>query len=120
MITRKSQELFDRAVNVMPGGVNSPVRAYKSVGTTPLFIKRAKGNRIYDADGNEYIDFVGSWGPMILGHADPDVLETLTERAGDGLSFGACTELEVEMAELITGNIPHVEMIRMVDRKSVV
>ena len=113
MITKKSQELFDRALKVMPGGVNSPVRAYRSVGTTPLFIERAKGNRIYDADGNEYIDFVGSWGPMILGHADPEVLEALIDRAQYGLSFGACTELEVEMAELITQNIPWIEEIRM-------
>lgn len=109
----RSQELFDRAQKVMPGGVNSPVRAYRSVDMTPLFIEKAKGNRIYDADGNEYIDFVGSWGPMILGHADPDVIAAVTERAPMGLSFGACTELEVEMAELIVGNIPHVDMIRM-------
>ena len=115
MNTTKSKDLFARAVQVMPGGVNSPVRAFRSVGTDPLFIERAKGNRIYDVDGNEYIDFVGSWGPMILGHADPEVLEALASRMQNGLSFGACTEAEVEMAELITQNIPHIEMVRMVN-----
>ncbi len=115
MNTSRSKALFERAVKVMPGGVNSPVRAFRSVGTDPLFIASAKGNRIYDVDGNEYIDFVGSWGPMILGHADEDVLAALASRMGSGLSFGACTEMEVEMAELITQNIPHIEMIRMVN-----
>ena len=114
MSMTRSEELFERAQKVMPGGVNSPVRAYRSVGMNPLFISRAKGNRIWDADGKEYIDFVGSWGPMILGHGDPDVLEAIEKQIKDGLSFGACTELEVEMAELITEHIPHVEMIRMV------
>ena len=114
MSKTRSEELFERAKKVMPGGVNSPVRAYRSVGMNPLFIARAKGNRIWDADGKEYIDFIGSWGPMILGHGDPDVLEAIEKQVKDGLSFGACTELEVEMAELITSHIPHVEMIRMV------
>ena len=114
MSKTRSEELFERAKKVMPGGVNSPVRAYRSVGMNPLFIARAKGNRIWDADGKEYIDFIGSWGPMILGHGDPEVLEAIEKQVKDGLSFGACTELEVEMAELITAHIPHVEMIRMV------
>ena len=112
---KDSGVLFERAKKVMPGGVNSPVRAYRSVGMDPLFIESAKGNRIYDAEGREYIDFVGSWGPMILGHADPDVLEAVNEKAKKGLSFGACTEVEVELAELICENIPHVDMIRMVN-----
>jgi len=111
----RSSELFERAKKVMPGGVNSPVRAYGSVGMDPLYIDRAKGNRIWDADGNEYIDFVGSWGPMILGHADDDVLAAIEECMKKGLSFGACAQLEVEMAELVVGNIPHVESIRMVN-----
>lgn len=114
-MSKSSKELFDRAGKVMPGGVNSPVRAYKSVGMTPLFIEKAKGNRIYDVEGREYIDFVGSWGPMILGHGDDRVLSAIHDRAEKGLSFGACTELEVELAELITGNVDHVEMVRMVN-----
>ncbi len=112
---KNSGELFERAKKVMPGGVNSPVRAYRSVGMDPLFIESAKGNRIYDVEGREYIDFVGSWGPMILGHADPDVLKAVYEKAEKGLSFGACTEVEVELAELICDNIPHIDMIRMVN-----
>ena len=112
---KSSQQLFDRAKKVMPGGVNSPVRAFKSVGLTPRFIEKACGNKIYDIEGNEYLDYVGSWGPMILGHADPKVIAAVQQRVGKGLSFGACTELEVELAELICDNIPHVEMIRMVN-----
>ena len=115
MNTNKSSQLFERAKKVMPGGVNSPVRAYGSVGMEPLYIDRAKGNRIWDADGNEYIDFVGSWGPMILGHADDDVIAAVGETMKKGLSFGACAQLEVELAELIVNNIPHVESIRMVN-----
>ena len=115
MNTTRSHELFERAKTVMPGGVNSPVRAYGSVGMDPLYIDRAKGNRIWDTDGNEYIDFVGSWGPMILGHADDDVLAAIGGSMAKGLSFGACAELEVELAELIVENIPHVESIRMVN-----
>ena len=103
MRERKNSELlFDRAKKVMPGGVNSPVRAYQSVGLTPKFIDRAKGNKIYDIEGNEYLDYVGSWGPMILGHADPEVIAAVRDKAEKGLSFGACTEAEVELAELIT------------------
>ncbi len=115
MNTKKSSELFARAKKVMPGGVNSPVRAYGSVGMDPLYIEKAKGNRIWDADGNEYIDFVGSWGPMILGHADREVLDAIAQNMEKGLSFGACAELEVELAELVVENIPHIDRIRMVN-----
>lgn len=113
MIT--SSELFERAKKVMPGGVNSPVRAFKSVGRDPLFISKAKGNKIYDVEGRAYIDYVGSWGPMILGHGDEKVLEAIRAQIEKGLSYGACNELEVELAELITSNVPHVDMIRMVN-----
>ena len=112
---KSSEALFERAKQVMPGGVNSPVRAFKSVGLTPRFIDKACGNKIYDVEGKEYLDYVGSWGPMILGHADPAVIEAVQKRVEKGLSFGACTELEVELAELICENIPHVELIRMVN-----
>ena len=111
----KSQALFDRAKAVIPGGVNSPVRAFGSVGMTPRFIAGAKGDRIRDVEGNEYIDYIGSWGPMILGHAHPTVLEAVAQAARDGLSFGAATEREVEMAELICNIVPSVEMVRMVN-----
>ncbi len=110
-----SGKLFERAKQVMPGGVNSPVRAYKSVNMDPLFIEKAKGNKIYDVEGNEYIDYVGSWGPMILGHGDEEVLITVRSNMKKGLSFGACTELEVQLAELICHNVPHIEMVRMVN-----
>ena len=111
----KSQALFDRAKAVIPGGVNSPVRAFGSVGMTPRFIAGAKGDRIRDVEGNEYIDYIGSWGPMILGHAHSAVLEAVAQAARDGLSFGAATEREVEMAELICNIVPSVEMVRMVN-----
>ncbi len=111
---KDSSQLFERAKEVMPGGVNSPVRAFKSVGLTPRFIEKACGNKIYDVEGKEYLDYVGSWGPMILGHADPKVISAVQKQAEKGLSFGACTEGEVELGELICANIPHVEMIRMV------
>lgn len=109
------EKLFERAKKVMPGGVNSPVRAFKSVGLTPRFIEEACGNKIYDTEGKEYLDYVGSWGPMILGHADPKVISAVQKRVEKGLSFGACTKLEVELAELICENVPHIEMIRMVN-----
>ncbi|MBR1660315.1 MAG: glutamate-1-semialdehyde 2,1-aminomutase [Oscillospiraceae bacterium] len=110
-----SEKLFERAKRRIPGGVNSPVRAFGSVGMTPRFIARAKGDRVWDADGNEYIDFVGSWGPMILGHAHPAVLEAVERAARDGLSFGAATEREVEMAELLCAAVPNLDMVRMVN-----
>ncbi|MCD6013010.1 MAG: Glutamate-semialdehyde -aminomutase [Flavipsychrobacter sp.] len=113
MIT-KSKELFERAQRSIPGGVNSPVRAFKSVGGTPLFMTHAKGAYMYDADGNRYIDYINSWGPMILGHAYEPVVKAIQEKATQSTSFGAPTELEIEMAELITSMVPNVDMIRMV------
>ncbi len=115
MRTEKSDRLFERARRCIPGGVNSPVRAFKSVGRNPLFISRAGGSRVWDVDGNEYIDYIGSWGPMILGHAHPKVLEAIRNAAQHGTSFGASTELEVKMAELICRLMPSVEMVRMVN-----
>ncbi len=111
----KSQELFARAKKYIPGGVNSPVRAGKAVGIDPPFIARAKGCTLWDVDGNTYIDYVSSWGPMILGHAHPGVVSALAEAIRRGTSFGAPTELEVEMAELIVALVPSVERIRMVN-----
>ena len=110
-----SQELFQRAKQHIPGGVNSPVRSFGSVGMTPRFMRKARGDRIWDVDGNEYIDYIGSWGPMILGHGHPAVLEAVEKAALDGLSFGAATEREVEMAELICSIVPSVELVRMVN-----
>jgi glutamate-1-semialdehyde 2,1-aminomutase len=115
MKTTRSDQFFDRAKQLIPGGVNSPVRAFRSVGCNPLFIERASGSRLWDVDGNEYIDYVGSWGPMILGHSHPRVLEALARVAVKGTSFGAPTEMEVKLAELITRMIPSVEMVRMVN-----
>lgn len=113
MIT-KSKELFERAQKSIPGGVNSPVRAFRSVGGTPLFMTHAKGAYMYDADGNRYIDYINSWGPMILGHAYEPVVRAIQEKAAQSTSFGAPTELEIEMAELITSMVPNVDMVRMV------
>ncbi|MCI6830998.1 MAG: glutamate-1-semialdehyde 2,1-aminomutase [Clostridiales bacterium] len=110
-----SKQLFDRAVVRIPGGVNSPVRAFGSIGSTPRFITKADKTRMWDEDGNEYIDFIGSWGPMILGHNFPPVREAVVQAAQNGLSYGAATRAEVEMAELICGMVPSVEMVRMVN-----
>jgi len=110
----KSQQLFDHAKNVIPGGVNSPVRAFNSVGGTPCFVKRAEGAYIYDADDNAYVDYVGSWGPMILGHNHPAILEAVIETAQSGLSFGAPTEIEITMAEKVRELVPSMESLRMV------
>jgi glutamate-1-semialdehyde 2,1-aminomutase len=110
----KSEELFKRAQKSIPGGVNSPVRAFKSVGGTPIFIKSAKGAYLYDADGNRYIDYINSWGPMILGHAYEPLVKAIQEKVLDSTSFGAPTELEIEMAELIKSMAPNVDLIRMV------
>ena len=110
----KSQKLFERAQDSIPGGVNSPVRAFKSVGGTPIFIKNAKGAYLYDEDGNKYLDYINSWGPMILGHAYEPVVKAIQDKALDSTSFGAPTELEVEMAELIKSMVPNVDLIRMV------
>ncbi|MCK1977032.1 glutamate-1-semialdehyde 2,1-aminomutase [Jeotgalicoccus huakuii] len=110
----KSKALYDEAVKVMPGGVNSPARAFKSVGDHPLFIDHAKGSRVYDVDGNEYIDYSLSFGPLILGHADDQVVKSLQEAAVKGTSFGAPTELETKMANLVIDRVPSIEMLRMV------
>jgi len=110
----KSEQLFSRAQQSIPGGVNSPVRAFKSVGGTPLFMSHAKGAYMYDADGNKYIDYINSWGPMIMGHAYEPVVKAIQEKAVLSTSFGAPTELEIEMAELIISMVPNVDMIRMV------
>lgn len=110
----KSKALYDDAVKVMPGGVNSPARAFKSVGDHPLFIDHAKGSRVYDVDGNEYIDYSLSFGPLILGHADDQVVKSLQEAAVKGTSFGAPTELETKMANLVIDRVPSIEMLRMV------
>jgi glutamate-1-semialdehyde 2,1-aminomutase len=110
----KSKELFERAQQSIPGGVNSPVRAFRSVGGTPVFIKKAKGAYLYDVDGNRYIDYIASWGPMILGHAWEPGVKAIQEYAAWSTSYGAPTELEVEMAELILSMVPNVDMIRMV------
>jgi glutamate-1-semialdehyde 2,1-aminomutase len=112
---RSSEELFARAVELMPGGVNSPVRAFRGVGGTPRFIASASGATMNDVDGRTYIDYVGSWGPMILGHAAPEVIDALHEALGRGTSYGAPTELEIEMAEEIVDAVPSVEMVRMVN-----
>ena len=109
-----SEDLFSRAQQVIPGGVNSPVRAFKGVGGTPVFIERAKGAYAYDSDGNQYIDYVGSWGPMILGHNHPAILNAVIQTAQNGLSFGAPTPLEIELAELVCKLMPSIEMVRMV------
>jgi len=109
-----SQQLFSRAQQSIPGGVNSPVRAFRNVGGTPLFIKSAKGAYLFDEDGNKYIDFINSWGPMILGHAYEPVVKAIQEKAIDSTSFGAPTLLEIEMAELIKSMAPNVDLIRMV------
>jgi glutamate-1-semialdehyde 2,1-aminomutase len=114
MNTQLSNSLFERAKQSIPGGVNSPVRAFKSVGGNPLFMKKAEGAYLYDADGNKYIDYINSWGPMILGHCHPEVTKAIQAQAAKALSFGAPTELEIEMAELIRSMAPNVDMIRLV------
>ena len=111
----RSEELFQRAVKRIPGGVNSPVRAFGSVDEAPRFIQGAVGSKIFDVDGNAYTDYIGSWGPMILGHNDERIKEAVIRASENGLSFGCATEREVEMAEFICQRIPHVEMIRMVN-----
>jgi len=109
-----STVLFEKAKQFIPGGVNSPVRAFKSVGRDPLFIKKSSGSKIYDADNNVYIDYVGSWGPMILGHCHPDVVKAICTTAQDGASFGAPTEKEIELAEIVCAAFPNIEQVRMV------
>lgn len=115
MNTTKSTQLFAKAKKYIPGGVNSPVRAFKSVGGDPLFIQCGKGSKFYDVDGNEYIDYIGSWGPHLFGHNPPFIMDALKRAFENGTSFGAPTELEVKMAQLITELVPSVEMVRMVN-----
>lgn len=115
MHTSRSQELFAQALDVIPGGVNSPVRAFRAVGGQPLFIERGQGAMLYDVDGNEYIDYVGSWGPLILGHAHPVVVEAITRVAQGGTSFGAPTEAEVRLAELVRAAMPSMQLVRFVN-----
>uniref|UniRef100_A0A832DMU6 Glutamate-1-semialdehyde 2,1-aminomutase n=1 Tax=Ignavibacterium album TaxID=591197 RepID=A0A832DMU6_9BACT len=115
MNTTKSKQLFEKAKRFIPGGVNSPVRAFKSVGGDPIFIERGNGSKFYDVDGNEYIDYIGSWGPHLFGHNPPFIKQALAQAFEKGTSFGAPTELEVKMAQLITELVPSVEMVRMVN-----
>lgn len=111
----KSQKIFEKACRLMPGGVSSPVRAFRAVGMTPRFIERAKGSHIYDVDGHDYIDYIGSWGPMILGHAHPEVVEAVCRAVYRGTSYGAPTEGEVTLCEMIIDAVPSVEMVRLVN-----
>ena len=113
-MTSHNQTLFEQSQRVIPGGVNSPVRAFKSVGGTPLFFKRGQGAYVWDADDKSYIDYVGSWGPMIVGHCHPDVVKAVQDAAAQGLGFGAPTEAELEMAELLCKLLPSLEMVRLV------
>ena len=115
MNTTRSSELFNEAKRHTPGGVNSPVRAFRSVGRDPLFMARAKGSKIYDVDGNEFVDYIGSWGPMILGHASERVINAIREAAQNGTSFGASSEKEIELAKLVKKFVPAVELVRMVN-----
>jgi len=115
MEIEKSKILYKRALELMPGGVNSPVRAFKAVGGSPIFIQKAKGSKIYDVDGNEYIDYVLSWGPMILGHSHPSVVKALKTAIENGTSFGAPTSLEIELAQMVIKAYPSIEKIRMVN-----
>jgi len=112
---KRSENDFDKARKLLPGGVNSPVRAFKSVGGIPRFFARATGSHVWDVDGNDYIDYVGSWGPMILGHAHPDVVKGVQETAELGMSFGAPCELEIDLAELVIDMVPSIEVVRFVN-----
>src|SRR5262252_2912190 len=109
----RSQEAFEQARRVIPGGVNSPARAFGAVGGQPPFIARGEGPFLYDVDGNQYLDYIGSWGPLILGHAHPRVVRAIEETVRRGATFGAPTELETQLAELIIAAIPSIEMVRM-------
>jgi len=115
MVHTQSHVLFDRAQRSIPGGVNSPARAFRSVGGRPVFVERAAGSRVYDVDGNEYIDYVLSWGPLILGHAHPQIVETVARVAAAGTSFGAPTEQEIQLAERVVECVPSIEKVRMVN-----
>src|SRR6478609_219868 len=111
----RSKKLFARAQELIPGGVNSPVRAFRAVGTEPLFIARGEGPHLFDVDGNRFIDYVGSWGPLILGHAAPPLVEALIHAAREGTSFGATTPREVQLAERVVDAVPSIERIRFVN-----
>ena len=111
--TTKSAEIYRRALEVMPGGVNSPVRAMRQIGRDPIFIERGEGCELVDVDGKRYLDWVGSWGPLILGHAEPSVIAAVIDAAKRGTSYGAATAIEVELAEQIADRFPSVEMVRM-------
>ena len=113
--TKKSQDLFEQAQKIMPGGVNSPVRAFKNVNSSPIFIKSAKGPYLYDVDDNQYVDFIGSWGPMILGHSNPRIIKAVEKQLQLGTSYGAPTEGESKMGQLVTSVMPSIEMMRMVN-----
>ncbi len=115
MNTQASEKLYDRAVTVLPGGVNSPVRAFKAVGGTPLFIERAEGAYLFDVDGNRYVDYVGSWGPMLIGHTHPQIIDAVRTALSKGTSYGAPTEVEVELAEMVIDAVPSIEMVRFVN-----
>ena len=117
MNNENSRILYARALNVIPGGVNSPVRACKAVGTTPIFIDRAEGCMIFDVDGNGFIDYIGSWGPFILGHRHPAVIEALRSVLNKGTSFGAPTNLETQLAEMVIDAVPSVEMVRIPEQR---
>src|SRR6185369_13085173 len=110
----RSAALFERAQRIFPGGVNSPVRAFKAVGGAPVFVQRGIGPYVYDVDGNRYVDFVGSWGPLVLGHADPDVVAALVHTAASGTTFGAPTAREVELGEMVQFMKPSMEKMRLV------
>ncbi len=110
-----SKAAFEEAKRYIPGGVNSPVRAFKSVGLTPLFITSGEGSHVYDIDGNRFLDYIGSWGPLIMGHAHPAVVEAIKSAAEKGTSFGAPTEIETQMAKLVCERVPSMEMVRMVN-----
>lgn len=114
-VLTRSEELFEEAKKYIPGGVNSPVRAFGSIGSTPRFIQKADAAYMWDADGNRYIDYVGSWGPMLLGHNHPEILESVLEACRRGLSYGAATQIEMEMAKLVCELVPSIEMVRMVN-----
>ncbi|NJW54509.1 aminotransferase class III-fold pyridoxal phosphate-dependent enzyme, partial [Salinimicrobium oceani] len=115
MIYKRSSELFTAAKKVIPGGVNSPVRAFSAVGGEPIFIKEAKGAYLFDEDGNKYIDYINSWGPLILGHAYDPVVNAVVEKARKGTSFGTPTQLETTIAELAVSMVPNIDKIRMVN-----
>ena len=111
----KSIALFEQAKSLMPGGVNSPVRAFKNINGNPIFFEKAQGAYLFDADGNKYIDYIGSWGPMIMGHSHPEIVNAIKKQAELGTSYGAPTSLESSVAELIIKNVPSIEKIRMVN-----